>query len=300
MPAVKIRKKNSSTAGDWDTLYPQTTVDQIKLNTSGDALSTFTENILKVSNTDTADPGANSFVQTSTAGALDFLTGSQLRIAIGAAPTVHTHTFEQILDGATELPDVLADKADLNTSGVIPASQIPDYLFGGLKYAGTALINASTDTLEELLSAIDLNLSLGASPTSNQRKGAYFVALPVGGEVLEFGSSHILIAGDEGDTTSSVELEAGDWIVYIGYNTSTSKHEWAIINNTYRNAGTGNVLGVVALSAGTATTRAALSSTGPSELRVMDEKAVRTVMKDIFYGGTPSGETGDLWFEGTF
>lgn len=296
MPAVKIRKKNSATVGDWDTLYPQTTVDQIKLNTSGDALSTFTENILKVTNATVTGVGADSFVQSSTAGALSFLTGSQLRTAIGAAPTVHTHTQSQIVDLVSDL----ADKADLNTSGVIPASQIPDYLFGGLKYAGTALINASTDTLEELLSAIDLNLSLGASPTSNQRKGAYFVAVPAGGEVLEFGSTHTLIAGDEGDTISSVTLEAGDWIVYTGYNTGTSKHEWAIVNNTYQNAGTGNVLGVVALSAGTATTRAALSATGPSELRVMDEKAVRTVMKDIFYGGTPTGETGDLWFEGTF
>lgn len=300
MPAVKIRKKNSSTPGDWDTLYPQTTVDQIKLNTSGDALSTFTENILKVTNATVTGVGADSFVKTSTGGALTFLTGSGLRSAIGAAPTVHTHTQAQI----TNLVSDLADKADLNTSGVIPASQIPDYLFGGLKYAGTALINASTDTLEELLSAIDLNLSLGASPTSNQRKGAYFVAVPATGETLGFGSSHRLISGDEGDTTSAVELEAGDWIVYVGYGDTNSagsdKHEWAIVNNTYKNAGTGNVLGVVALSAGTATTRAALSSTGPSELRVMDEKAVRTVMKDIFYGGSPSGETGDLWFEGTF
>lgn len=304
MPAVKIRKRTDG--GAWDTLYPQTTVDQIKLNTSGDPLSSFSSNILQVSNATVTGVGAPSFVKVATNGALSFRTGTELRQDIGASSVGHTHTQAQI----TGLNTALAAKADLNLDGVIPVSQIPDYLFSGLKFAGPALLSTTTDTLEELLSAIDINLSLGASPTSKQRQGAYFVAATtytngVPNYTLTFGSTHRVIIGDEGDVVSPIEIEPGDWIVYIGYgdqlNVGTDKHEWAIVNNTYKSAGTSADLGIVGLSAGTATVRASLNSTGPSPLRVMDEKAVRTVMKDIFYGGTPSNPAvGDLWFEGTF
>ena len=302
MPAVIIKRRNNS--GGWDFLYPQTTVDQIKLNTSGDALSNFSSNILQVSNATVTGVGASSFVQVGTNGALSFLTGTELRQAIGASSTGHTHTQSQI----TNLVSTLADKADLNGDGVIPASQIPDYLFSGLKFAGVAEVDGTApdlDTLEEMLSAIDVNLSLGASPTSAQRQGGYFVVGGTSNLTLTFGTTHRLITGDEGATASGLTLEPGDWIVYIGYGDQLSagsdKHEWAIINNTYKSAGSGSDLGIVGLSAGTATTRAGLSSTGPSAIRVMDEKAVRTVMKDIFYGGTPtSPAVGDLWFDGTF
>ena len=249
MPAVKIRKRTGG--GDWDTLYQQTTVDKIKLNASGDPLSDFSSNILQVSNATVTGVGAPSFVKVATNGTLSFRTGTQLRQDIGASSVGHSHTIEQV----TNLDTTLAAKADLNLDGVIPVSQIPDYLFSGLKFAGTAG-GASTDTLGELITAA--NTALGAS-TDLQREGAYFVASSDFELGAGSGTHTIIGGGDEGDEVLPITLEKGDWIVYLGYNGTA--HEWSIVNNTYRNAEVSNVTGVVALSPGTIETRAALSQT---------------------------------------
>lgn len=288
---VRIKRRGAS---NWDSLFPETTVDQLKADTSGTALSTFTTNILGASN-----PSAVSFIKVGTNGSITFRTAAETRSDIGAAPTSHTHTQAQV----TNLVSDLGDKADLTTSGLIQASQVPDYLFSGMKFAGTTAGGSSEDTLEELLTLA--NTALG-STTNQQREGAYFV-VTTGFTLTHANSAHRLLVGDEGDADASVLLEAGDWIVYVGYGDADSsgngdRHEWAIINNTYRNA-EANVSGVVALSAGTITTRAGLSSTS-SGLKAMDEKAVRTVMKHIFYESSESNAStalsGDLLFEGTY
>jgi len=287
---VRIKRRNAS---NWDSLFPETTVDQLKADTSGTALSTFTTNILGASN-----PSAVSFIKVGTNGSITFREAADLRSDIGAAPTSHDHTQAQV----TNLVSDLADKADLTTGGLIQASQIPDYLFSGMKFAGTTAGGSSEDTLEELLTLA--NTALG-STTNQQREGAYFV-VTTGFTLTHANTAHRLLVGDEGDADASVVLEAGDWIVYIGYGDQNSagsdRHEWAIINNTYRNAEV-NVSGVVALSGGTTTTRAGLSSTS-SGLKAMDEKAVRTVMKHIFYESSESNAStalaGDLLFEGTY
>jgi len=287
---VRIKRRGAS---NWDSLFPETTVDQLKADTSGTALSTFTTNILGASN-----PSAVSFIKVGTNGSITFREAADLRSDIGAAPTSHDHTQAQV----TNLVSDLADKADLTTGGLIQASQVPDYLFSGMKFAGTTAGGSSEDTLEELLTLA--NTALG-STTNQQREGAYFV-VTTGFTLTHANTAHRLLVGDEGDADASVVLEAGDWIVYIGYGDQNSagsdRHEWAIINNTYRNAEV-NVSGVVALSGGTTTTRAGLSSTS-SGLKAMDEKAVRTVMKHIFYESSESNAStalaGDLLFEGTY
>lgn len=289
---VRIKRRGAS---NWDSLFPETTVDQLKANTSGTALSDFTGYIL---NSSGPSVSANTFIKVATDGSISFIEGSDLRTDISAAPTSHNHTQAQV----TNLVSDLGDKADLTTSGLIQASQVPDYLFSGMKFAGTTAGGSSEDTLEELLTLA--NTALG-STTNQQREGAYFV-VTTGFTLTHANSGHRLLVGDEGDADASVVLEAGDWIVYIGYGDQNSagsdRHEWAIINNTYRNAEV-NVSGVVALSAGTTTTRAGLSSTS-SGLKAMDEKAVRTVMKHIFYESSESNAStalsGDLLFEGTY
>lgn len=289
MANINVRIKRLNSGATWDQLFPETTVDQIKLNQAGDPLSAFSKNILE-----TANPSAISFAKVDTNGGVTFRTSAQLIGDIGAAPATHNHIQSQVVNLTTDL----GLKADLEASGTnagkIPASQIPDYLFSGMKFAGTAGDSAANDSLEELFIDIDDALS---SSTNLQREGAYFIASQ--DFALSFGTGHSLLApGDEGETTSGLTIEAGDWITYIGYNATTSKHEWAIINNTYREAEVG-VTGVVKLSPATATTRAELS-TSSSGLKVMDEFAVRKVMKDIFYTtdetGISGAATGDLAF----
>jgi hypothetical protein len=283
MADIKVKIKRKLSGAGWDTLFPQTTVDQIKLNTNGDALSAFSTKILEKAN-----PSAVSFVKVQTNGDVDYRNATQLIGDLGAAPAVHNHTQIQVVN----LVDDLADKADLD-GGKVLSSQIPDYLFSGLKFAGTAG-GASPTTLAALITAA--NTALGAS-TDLQREGAYFVASSDFELGAGSGTHTIIGGGDEGDATLPITLEKGDWIVYLGYNGSA--HEWSIVNNTYRNAEIGNVTGVVALSPGTVETRAALSQTS-SGLLAMDEFAVRKVMKDIFYTSDESAlsgvETGDLAF----
>ena len=284
MADIKVKIKRKLSGAGWDTLFPQTTVDQIKLNTNGDALSAFSTKILEKAN-----PSAVSFVKVQTNGDIDYRNATQLIGDLGAAPADHNHTQAQVVNLVSDL----ADKADLDTNGKVLSSQIPDYLFSGLKFAGTAG-GASTDTLGELITAA--NTALGAS-TDLQREGAYFVASSDFELGAGSGTHTIIGGGDEGDATLPITLEKGDWIVYLGYNGTA--HEWSIVNNTYRNAETNNVTGVVALSPGTVETRAALSQNS-SGLLAMDELAVRKVMKDIFYTSDESAlsgvETGDLAF----
>ena len=110
--------------------------------------------------------------------------------------------------------------------------------------------------------------------------------------IVTFTTTSISGSGDEGEATSGLTLEAGDWLVYAGSNV------WNVVNNTYRVASTVQN-GVVKISTGTVTDRNSLSATS-SGLKVIDEKALRSVLKDIYYGGSPTGLTGDLWFDGTF
>lgn len=260
---VTLRRYNGTT---WDQLFPKTTVDQINdVSTVGSAL------IQK------ANPTANSFLRVNTNATVDYLTAAQLKTAIDAADAVHTHTIANI----TDLD--LSTKADLS-SGKIVSSQIPDFLFSGMRFIDTA---TTGDTLTTLLAEIN-----GSSDA--EKKGGYFVVTADFSLAKGTNTALSIAYGDDGDeTTAPITVEKGDWIVYAG------NSEFAIVNNTYRVATTASK-GIVALSAGSNTLRSQLASSS-NGLKVMDEKAVKTVMKDIFYqASAPTGTTGDLWFEGTF
>lgn len=279
---VTLRRLNN---GVWDHLYPKTTVDQIV------DLSTVGTNLL-----DKANPTVNSFIRINSNGSVDYLTATQLKSAadgIDAADKVHTHTIADITNTVAEggdgvdLATKLSGKADLTApGGTVQTSQIPDFLFSGMRFIAAA---STGDTLTSLLAQIN-----GSSDV--EKKGGYFVATAE--FTLAQGTNTLLTVayGDDGgsETGSSITVEKGDWIVYAGSN------NFAIVNNTYRVADTSS-RGIVALSAGTNTLRSQLHNTSSGD-KVMDEFAVKTVMKEIFYTSTqPStGQSGDLWFEGTF
>lgn len=278
---VTLRRLNN---GTWDHLYPKTTVDQIV------DLSTVGTNLL-----DKANPTVNSFIRINQNGSVDYLTAAQLKSntdGIDAADKVHTHAIADVTntvalggDGVS-LATKLSGKADLTApGGTIQTSQIPDFLFSGMRFIDAA---TTGDTLTSLLGQIN-----GSSDV--EKKGGYFVATTEFTLAQGTNTSLTVAYGDDGgsETGSSITVEKGDWIVYAGSN------EFAIVNNTYRLADTSS-RGIVALSAGTNTLRSQLHTSSSGE-KVMDEFAVKTVMKDIFYQSTtPSGQSGDLWFEGTF
>jgi len=268
---VTLRRFNGT---DWDYLFPKTTVDQISDRT------TVGENLLLASS-----PNANSFVQISDTGAISFVGATALKTSLQASSIGHEHPTSQI----TGLDATLALKANLTEpGGVIVSNQIPDYLFSGLRFEDSITGTVTTATLKGDITGT----------TELEKTGGYFVAS--GNVTITLSSGHsILYGGDDGgEISTGTIIEKGDWLVYAGDN------DWSVINNTYRLA-TQDVRGVVSLSAGTATLRSQLDANVDGDgTKVMDESALKKVMKDIFYQSTlpETGDaaTGDLLFQGTF
>lgn len=276
---VKLRRLNGST---WDVLYPKTTVDQIvDLSTVGTSLL------------DKANPTENSFIRINQDGSVDYRTAAQIKTDIDAADAEHFHAIADVTntvglggDGVS-LATKLSGKADLTApGGTVVSSQIPDFLFSGMRFIATATTGA---TLTSLLALINGSLD-------KEKKGGYFVATAEFSLTVGTNNALTVLYGDDGGVESgaTVTVEKGDWIVYAGDN------NFAIVNNTYRLANTSS-RGIVALSAGTNTLRSQLHTSSSGE-KVMDEFAVKNVMKEIFYESQPpqTGLQGDLWFEGTF
>jgi hypothetical protein len=273
---VTLRRYN----GNWETkLFPKTTVDQISDR------STVGNNLLLKAN-----PTADSFIQVEDDGDITYLNATQLKEAIDAADETHQHSIADITNTTAlggdnvSLQDKLNAKADLE-DGKVKSTQIPEFLFSGMRFIRTA---DDSDTMTTLFDAIN-------GTSDKERKGGYFVVIEdftlVSGDTAALTVEY----GDDGDEVgASVRVEKGDWIVYAGDN------EFAIVNNTYRVATTGSN-GIVRLSSGTNTLRSQLQTQSNGEY-VMDEKAVKTVIKDLFYQATTpaSAQTGDLWFQGTF
>lgn len=268
---VTLRRFNGT---DWDYLFPKTTVDQITDK------STVGGNLLVADS-----PNANSFIQISDAGEVSFVGATTLKTLLQASSLGHEHPTSQI----TGLDTALSGKADLTEpGGVILSSQIPDFLFSGLRFEGSKTGAVTTATLKGEISGT----------TETEKTGGYFVA--TGAMTITLSTGHTIVYGgdDGGETATGTVLEKGDWFVYAGSNT------WSVINNTYRLA-TQDVRGVVSLSAGTATLRSQLDDNADGDgTKVVDEAALKTVMKDIFYQSslpaTGDAATGDLLFQGTF
>lgn len=270
MANVKLKIRNGAGTG-WDLLHPETNVEQISdAEAVGKAL-------LRL-----AAPTGNAMIKVLPGGTVEYVAVANIPALIGASPTVHTHTIAQI----TNLTTQLAAKADLS-GGKIQSTQMPSWILGGLKYV--MAISESSKTIDATFLT-----ALGAS-TNESTFGRYAI-VTADTCILTLAANYVLMSGDEGDTTSTVTLEKGDWIVYRGHDNSTFRFD--IINNTYQHAGTGAVYGIVGLTSGSATSRVSLSSSS-SSTKVVDEAALRSVMKDIIYADTEPGSSlpGDLLIE---
>lgn len=282
----------------WDTMHPATELAQIidatatgrnlaKLNTVG------AERFIKIGTcsiaehkTQAACVGADGIWDNAGIALLD---SDGLLTAIDAAPSQHGH----IIDDITGLDTALAGKANLENN-LIKSSEIPEFLFSGLRFVETISENTTLESLKSTYLTQTLD---------KEKAGGYFIATaPVAitftTETMAYGDDGYTVNDGTGtqasENTSGLTLEIGDWLVYQGGG------EWGIVNNTYRVA-TQNFSGIVSISNTGATLRSQLSGTS-SGLKVMDEKTVKDVMKDILYASSEpqSGQTGDLLFQGTF
>jgi hypothetical protein len=273
MPNIKMKLK---VAGVWQQLFPETIVDQISDATP------VGKNLLKKAN-----PGDTSFIQVGVDGSINYRTSAQMLSDLGAAAAGHTHDTGDI----TDLAAVLAAKADLD-GGVILSSQVPSYVTGGLKFKES--ISTTTLTIDSTWLTSKGITSVSAAT----QRGVYFIVTNAAGCTITLGAGVSVDApGDEGDSTTPITLEVGDWLVFKQYDTSTFR--FTVVNNTYAKADTAN-FGIVRLSNNAGTTRAALDSNVNAE-KVVDEKILRQVMKDIYYADTEAAAStalnGDLLFE---
>ena len=153
-------------------------------------------------------------------------------------------------------------------SGKIRDTYLPSYVIGGLKFRGTQSLATST-SLATIFNGI-VNFATTAD-VATQNFGSYFI-VTTGGELTTqdptIGSvaGYVLnIPGDEGDSTTPITLEAGDWIVLraqqrVGTGgTLELYYLFDIINNTYADAGT-STKGVVTIS--NATDTSAMNGSG--------------------------------------
>ena len=269
---IKIRSGAS-----WVALHPKTNLDQLSdITAAGKAIA-------KLGNPETS----GSFIAVTTTGGASYRTPAQVLSDIVAAPKVHDHGIANI----TGLAAALAGKADL-VGGKVNTSQVPAWLLGGQRF--TAAISAGTHTLDATYLSAQ-----GIAPLDTTAVGKYFIFTGASGCVLTLGANIILTTGDENVTSGPITLEHGDWIVYRGY--SSPNYQFDVLNNNYQHAST-TAAGIGQLSTGSATTRGGLATTSNS-LKVVDENALRNVLKGIYYESSEAGVatplTGDLLFQYT-
>jgi hypothetical protein len=153
--------------------------------------------------------------------------------------------------------------ATLNNSGKLNASQVPDYLFGGLKFRAT-LTNAEVDTEAEIALVLDDVQQAFGTASLDGMEGTYWVAsesitLDSATQVQQAGTTERyyqwqgLNPNEElNDGFQALTLEAGDWIVITqvtGAGTSGDPYDivLGVVNNTYQDANT-VVKGIVKLT----------------------------------------------------
>lgn len=125
--------------------------------------------------------------------------------------------------------------ATLDSTGKINAGQLPDYVFGGMKFKSS--ISLSTfKTVDDAISDGIVNI------------GDYLI-VSIGGEFRQgtLWTGTIEQPGDEGDYVFPVDLENGDWIVCTAMDSTAKTVSFAIVNNTHANA-TQTSFGITRLS----------------------------------------------------
>jgi hypothetical protein len=283
--AKNIKLKIRTSSNTWEQLYPETIVDQvIDASTTG-------KKLFKVSN-----PTSNSYVKIATNGDISYLTSAQLLSDISASPLVHQHKISDISVAETvannyttkTLVQALDGKADL-VGGVVATDQLPSYILGGLKFTGEI---SSTTTLNSTFFTSN-NIS-----TEEKDRGRYFVVTSSTAQISWAADVVMEAPGDDpSGTTSPITLEAGDWLVFVRHD--GTNYRFAVLNNTY-DVATTTSKGIVQISNSSATSRFDLSSSTTNRyLRMVDEKLLRSTMKDIYYATTEptNAVTGDILFQ---
>jgi len=278
---VTIKRRGTSV---WDTLFPKTIVDQIE------GLGLVGENILKLTN-----PGATRFIKTNPDGTISYITAETLKSEIDAASIIHNHSLDEILG----LNDILDDKAGVDANGKLLAAHVPEFLLSGTKFLRT------TDAGDLSTGNLNLDTLFTSIPGANEseRRGYYFIVHTDCTLIDDptTPTSVVQAPGDEGDydLSDGIAIESGDWLVYL--KESGGNHLWGIVNNK-QSLATNISKGLVQISSGGIGARYNLSNVTNGE-KVIDEKALRAVIKDIHYAADSAlvnAVTGDLLFEGTF
>lgn len=128
--------------------------------------------------------------------------------------------------------------ATLDSSGLIPASQLSQYIRGGIRLQGT-MGAAANDTVGELLGVLEaIVTNSNGAVTREELIGYGFIAsanfqLTLG--TLPANTAYSINPGDEGDATVPIDIEAGDVLIVSNYSFSSPTHTYtlAVINNTY-------------------------------------------------------------------
>jgi hypothetical protein len=174
--------------------------------------------------------------------------------------------------------------ATLDSNSKVTATQLPDFVTGGMKFVGALSIPGSPSSPLGLASLISGTVTSGYSVgttldgvtglsyasdnyvTNNagaRYVGHYWIASvnmsimdnstsdssAWGSAVFDDGVAPVLVGGLYADTVS---VEAGDWIVITGYNSGTDLFTFRILSNTYGDATTA-AKGAVQLSGSTST-----------------------------------------------
>ena len=163
-----------------------------------------------------------------------------------------------------------AGLATLNANGKLTNTQVPDYLFGGLKFAGATLSAVDVDTSGEVALLLDGVQQTYGNATIDGLVGLYWIAsediviLNAGGpeQAGSTGRHYVWASQQPGeedeDGTTGLTVESGDWVIVTaisGTGTSGDPYNvtFGIVNNTYQNASS-NARGIVTLSSETNTT----------------------------------------------
>lgn len=159
----------------------------------------------------------------------------------------------------TQLYDTNGTTALFDGSKKLKEDYLPSYIFGSMKFGGSVALSGTATTLQTIFGSW-----LDAAEASSFI-GRYYVVTTAGkldtnfvqavtSNVYRIQSANF---ADEGQSGDPIDLEAGDWIVFIETKSDTPStglftFEFGIVNNTYR-AATTSAVGIVTLSASTTT-----------------------------------------------
>jgi uncharacterized membrane protein/co-chaperonin GroES (HSP10) len=154
--------------------------------------------------------------------------------------------------------------APLDSNSKVPVANLPGFITGagrGFYLVGTISGSVSLTGVGGIVQEL-----AGAIQSGGSYENAYGYFWVASGTVtltwtdqttLNPNQLHVILPGDEGDTTSPVTLETGDQLVFTKYSATAGTGDdeeftFSVINNTYQNATT-SAAGITTLSASTST-----------------------------------------------